>query len=81
MSESDQFSLVFRPVPLEIALTEEADNFTGTNAGLVIDALGGNDTITGGLGNDVINGCAGNDCIDGGGGQNLPQWRNRQRPS
>ncbi|MDC1240604.1 hypothetical protein N8Z80_06205 [Litorivicinus sp.] len=48
-------------------LTEGDDTYTATSStGEFIEALGGNDTITGGYGDDHIEGGAGNDTLTGG---------------
>ena len=71
-SVSDTFNLnIELSQTPEINLSENADNFTGTGLGEVINGLGGNDNIQGGAGNDRINGNAGNDNIAGGSGANV----------
>ncbi len=56
------------PTNQEMLLTEGDDQHVGTGGVLWLNALGGNDAITGTSGNDTINGGNGNDTLDGGAG-------------
>lgn len=58
----------FALTPAGPAATEGNDNITGSIAGDVIDALGGNDIVDGAGGNDQLSGGAGNDRLIGGAG-------------
>ena len=58
----------FSLAPVSPAATEGNDNITGSVAGDIINALGGNDIVDGAGGNDLINGGAGNDRLNGGDG-------------
>ncbi|MEI4484752.1 hypothetical protein V8J36_00995 [Frigidibacter sp. MR17.14] len=51
--------------------SELADLLVIAEPGLVTNALGGDDTVTGSLGSDTIFGSAGNDSLDGGDGNDL----------
>ena len=56
----------FSLAPASPAATEGNDNITGSVAGDIINALGGNDIVDGAEGNDIISGGAGNDRLIGG---------------
>ena len=58
----------FSLAPVSSAATEGNDNITGSIAGDIINALGGNDIVDGAEGNDFISGGAGNDRLIGGDG-------------
>ena len=57
---SDTFSLtIIDDSPVIVNLTEGVDTYTASANGEIINALGGNDNVTGGLGKDTMNGGAG----------------------
>lgn len=55
------------PAPNPV-LDENANTWTGTDAGEVAQGLGGNDNLSGGGGNDTLAGNAGDDTVNGGDG-------------
>ncbi|MDD3597207.1 calcium-binding protein, partial [Sulfuricurvum sp.] len=55
---------------INLTVSEDDDTINGTELGLILDAKGGNDTITAGAGSDTINGGSGDDVINAGNGTN-----------
>lgn len=55
-----------------VFLSAQNDTFTNNSTiGVAVDALDGNDTLTGGIGNDTLLGNAGTDSLSGGAGNDL----------
>ena len=64
------YSIQANSVPTSISLlTDDADNFVGSNVDDAVDGAGGDDTLDGGAGDDLLFGGDGNDVLIGAAGR------------
>ena len=68
-----------QPAPTDDAEFVVGDDHKTSDGGTTINALGGDDIVSGGIGNDTISGGDGNDIIIGGAGNDIDRRRRRHR--